>query len=84
MRTKLTTTLVLMAICLMGLNQATAQYCLPTYNTACNSDDFIDSVAFNTIFNGSTGCTSPSANNYEDYTGTISTTVTQGSTYTLT
>jgi len=68
----------------MGVNQATAQYCLPTYNNPCTTDDFINSVTFNTIFNGSTGCTSPGANNYEDYTGTISTTVTQGSTYTLT
>lgn len=58
------------------------QYCLPTYNSQCTSGDYINSVTFNTISNLGTGCTSPSANNYQDYTA-ISTSVQQNTSYTI-
>ncbi|MFK7785061.1 MAG: GEVED domain-containing protein [Crocinitomicaceae bacterium] len=57
--------------------------CLPTYNSQCTSGDYIANVSFNTISNLGTGCTSPSANNYQDYT-TISTNVVQNTAYTIT
>lgn len=57
--------------------------CLPTYNSQCTSGDFINGVVFNTISNTGTGCTSPSANNYQDYTA-ISTNVQQNTSYTIT
>jgi hypothetical protein len=63
---------------------AWGQYCLPTYNSQCTSGDYIESVIFNTISNTNTGCTSPSANNYVDYTSTFSTNVTQNTSYTIT
>lgn len=56
--------------------------CLPTYNSQCTSGDYINSVTFNTISNIGTGCTSPSANNYQNYTA-ISTNVQQNTTYTI-
>lgn len=56
--------------------------CLPTYNSQCTSGDYINSVTFNTISNTATGCTSPSANNYQDYTA-ISTNVQQNTSYTI-
>ncbi len=52
-------------------------YCIPVLTTGCTSDDRIDSVGFVTITNAS-GC---SANAYQDYTSTISTNVTAGTTY---
>jgi len=64
--------------------QAQAQYCLPTYGNQCTSGDFIDSFTLNTIANTGTGCSNPSANNYTDYTATISTTLDQGQSYTVT
>lgn len=63
---------------------AWGQYCLPTYNSQCTSGDFINDVQFNTISNLGTGCTTPSANNYQDYTATLSTNVTQNTAYTIT
>lgn len=57
--------------------------CLPTYNSQCTSGDYINDVSFNTISNLGTGCTSPSANNYQDYTA-ISTNVQQNTPYTIT
>lgn len=56
--------------------------CLPTYNSQCTSGDYINSVTFNTISNTGTGCSSPSANNYQDYTA-ISTNVQQNTSYTI-
>lgn len=56
--------------------------CLPTYNSQCTSGDFINDVSFNTISNLGTGCTSPSANNYQDYTA-LSTNVQQNTSYTI-
>lgn len=63
---------------------ANAQYCLPTYSNFCTSGDYINGVAFNTISNTGTGCSGTAPNNYTDYSGTISTTVTKGSSYNLT
>ena len=63
---------------------ASAQYCLPTYDNPCTSDDFINTVQFVTINNSNTGCGSPGVSNYTDYSATLGTTVTSGSTYTLT
>ncbi len=57
--------------------------CLPTYNSACTSGDFINSVTFNTISNTGTGCSNPGTNNYIDYTATISTNVQQNTSYTI-
>jgi len=57
--------------------------CLPTYNSQCTSGDFINSVIFNTINNSGTGCSSPGASNYTDYTSTISTNVIQNTAYTI-
>lgn len=57
--------------------------CLPTYNSACTSGDFINGVTFNTISNLGTGCTSPGTNNYQDYTATLSTNVQQNTSYTI-
>ena len=56
--------------------------CLPTYNSQCTSGDFIDGVTFNTISNTGTGCSSPSANNYADYTA-MTTNVQQNTSYTI-
>ncbi len=56
--------------------------CLPTFNSQCTSGDYINSVTFNTISNLNTGCTSPSANNYQNYTA-ISTSVQQNTSYTI-
>ena len=58
-----------------------SQYCTPTYNSQCTSGDFINSVVFNTISNTGTGCSAPSATNYTDYSGTLSTNLVQGTTY---
>lgn len=60
-----------------------AQYCLPTYNSACTSGDFIDDVSFVTISNLASGCGLTSAN-YSDYTSTINTTVSPGNSYQIT
>ena len=57
--------------------------CLPTFNNACTSGDFINSVDFNTISNGGTGCANPGANNYTDYT-MMSTNLQQNTSYTIT
>lgn len=56
--------------------------CLPTYNSQCTSGDFINDVTFNTISNLGTGCSSPSANNYQDYTAMTSN-VQQNTSYTI-
>ena len=69
---------------LMYWQNAQAQYCLPTYGNQCTSGDYIDDMQFVTINNQNTGCTAPSASNYTDYSGTLSTTVTAGSTNTIT
>lgn len=61
-----------------------SQYCLPTYGNACTSGDYIESFSFNLINNTGTGCSNPGANNYTDYTATISDTVQQGQGYTIT
>lgn len=42
---------------------------LPTYTTACTSNDYIDDFTFDTFSNLGTGCGNPGAN-YSDYTGT--------------
>jgi PKD repeat protein len=55
-----------------------AQYCLPTYNNPCSSDDFIDNVAFGTISNLATGCTGTAPNNYTNYSATLSTSMQAG------
>lgn len=55
-----------------------AQYCTPTYQFACTSNDFIDNVQFVTINQVATGCGNTTTN-YSDYTSTISTTVAQSS-----
>ncbi len=67
----------------LGISTAWGQYCLPTYNTACTSGDFINDMTFNTISNLGTGCTSPNVNNYQDYTA-LSTNVIQNTSYTIT
>lgn len=59
------------------------QYCLPTYGNACTSGDMINSFSLNTISNLSTGCGTPGANNYTDYSGSISTSLVQGATYSV-
>ena len=56
--------------------------CLPTFNSACTSNDYINGVTFNTISNTGTGCSNPGPNNYADYTA-MSTNVQQGSSYTI-
>ncbi|MFN0201951.1 MAG: GEVED domain-containing protein [Bacteroidia bacterium] len=61
-----------------------AQYCLPTYSFQCTSSDYIDNVIFGSINNLGTGCTSPSANNYTDYSATLSTIVNPGQSYPIT
>lgn len=68
---------------LLGASASWGQYCLPTYNSACTSGDFINSFTFNTISNLGTGCASPGANNYTDYTA-MSTNVSQNTTYPVT
>ncbi len=69
-------------VALVGISTVWSQ-CLPTYNSQCTSGDFINDVAFNTISNLGTGCSGPSANNYQDYTA-ISTNVLQNTSYTIT
>jgi len=68
----------------MGALIGMAQPCLPTYNNACTSGDFIDGVVFNTISNVGTGCAAPSANNYTDYSASFSTILSQGLSYNIT
>lgn len=60
-----------------------AQYCLPTYSSACTSNDFINGVLFGSINNQSTGCANPGVNNYSDYT-TMSTSVLPSNSYSIT
>lgn len=61
---------------------ANAQYCLPTYQFACTSGDFIEDVQFVTINQIGTACgTTP---NYSNYSSTISTTVAQNSVHQIT
>ncbi len=62
---------------------AVAQYCLPTYQNACTSGDFIDDVQFVTINQVATGCGATSAN-YSNYSSTISTTVARNSVHQIT
>ncbi|MGJ8661008.1 MAG: GEVED domain-containing protein [Bacteroidota bacterium] len=63
---------------------AWGQYCAPSYNSACSSNDFINDVSFGTISNTGTGCTGAAPSNYVDYTATLSTNVQQNLSYTLT
>lgn len=74
---------VALAFFLLTAQCSQAQYCLPTYANPCTSGDYIDGFTFNTINNGGTGCATPGVNNYTDYTS-ISTTVIQGNTYSVT
>src|SRR5690606_3185040 len=82
--------LPLVAGFLVGGSGALAQYCLPTYTSQCTSNDFINGVVIDDgvttlLSNTGTGCSSPSANNYVDYTGTISAfQVAPGNTYNVT
>ena len=61
------------------------QYCTPTYGSQCTSGDYINSVSFNTMSNLGTGCSSPSASNYVDYSAnpSLTTNVQQNTAYTL-
>jgi hypothetical protein len=76
-------TLAIIAVFSFMGTSANAQ-CLPTYGNQCTSGDYIDNLYFNTISNLATGCASPSANNYTDYSATISTTVDMNQTYAMT
>jgi len=69
---------------LLGISTAWGQYCMPTYNSACSSNDFINNVSFNTISNLGTGCNGGAPNNYTDFSGTMSTIVQQNTSYPLT
>lgn len=73
-------------LCFFWLAQAAAfgQYCLPGYDNQCTSDDYIDRVTFAGINNVGTGCGSPGANNYIDYSTTMTANVTISQTYTIT
>lgn len=73
--------LVLLSL-LLTTQYTLAQYCSPLYtNNSCTSNDFIDSLAINTLMNGSTGCATDGIN-YSDFTS-LSTNLTQGSSYTI-
>jgi hypothetical protein len=72
---------LLFFIALISGFSAYGQYCMPSYSSACTSGDYINDVAFNTISNLGTGCTTPGAN-YQDYTA-MSTIVQQGTSYNI-
>lgn len=57
-----------------------AQYCTPAYANLCNSDDYINTFAFNSLTNLNTGCNG-NANNYIYYSTVPTTSVQQGSSY---
>jgi hypothetical protein len=56
---------------LMGFGGLSAQYCLPTFNNQCTSDDFIDDVVFAGITNVNTGCGQPGPSNYSNFTNLV-------------
>lgn len=60
---------------------ASAQYCLPTYNSQCSSGDYIDVFEFSNINQQATGCGALNANNYIDYSATIIADVIAGNNY---
>ena len=65
---------------MIDMNAPLDCYCIPVYgNASCASNDYIDSLTFNTISNNATGC-AISGPNYSDYTS-ISTQVVQGASY---
>lgn len=67
-----------------GTSSLWAQYCLPTYNSACTSDDYINSVNFAGIVNSNTGCNGPAPSNYSDFSGTFTGNVLINQPYTIT
>lgn len=62
---------------------AIAQYCIPSYNNACTSGDYIDGVQIGIINNVGTNCSAPSATNYTYYNA-LSTNLVCGQTYPFT
>ena len=59
-------------------------YCLPTYTSACSSNDYVNNFTLNTISNLNSGCNA-NANNYILYpTTSFTTTLVQGVTYNAT
>lgn len=65
----------------LPFGQLRAQYCLPAYGSQCTSGDYIDYFSFANIVNASTGCGSPSSNNYIDYSASLTANVVRGQTY---
>lgn len=60
------------------------QYCLPSYNNPCTTDDYIDLVNFAGIVHSGSGCGTPGTNNYTDYSGTYTANVVVNQPYTIT
>ncbi len=55
-------------------------YCTPTYNSLCSSNDYIENFSFNSLTNNLSGCNG-NANNFIYYAGAPTTTVMLGSSY---
>ncbi|HUM47036.1 MAG TPA: GEVED domain-containing protein, partial [Chitinophagales bacterium] len=69
---------------LLFLQNAAAQYCIPEYQNSCATGAYINKFTFNTINNGTSGC-SGNANNYILYpeSGNTTTSVELGGIYSL-
>lgn len=70
--------------CFLSATAAWGQYCLPTYQNQCTSDDYINQVTFAGINNVGTGCGTPGASNYTNYSGSFTGNVVINQPYTIT
>jgi hypothetical protein len=69
---------------LMAWQGLQAQYCLPSYGNQCTSDDYINQVTFAGINHLGSGCGTPGASNYTNYSGLYTANVVANQPYTIT